>query len=647
MKKLFKYTMLFAVGALMSCTEEYEYDGVGAWDATENYNNVAFAVASEEIELEPTAETKYTFTMTRANTAAEAVVPFEITENTDGVFEVGQVKFAAGDSVATGTVSFNNAEVGKPYTLKLSVTDPNFVSQYSKGTVYSLTVNRVKWNPAGFVELEGQRYDGYAMYTDDIVTGMWGVENLSFPTLLQERDDKPGYFRLINTYGNNWGYVPAGYATFDDSRDWYILIDATDPEKVFIPTACNTGMDFQPQYGYGNIYVHSMAGRRIEQGREAEAAPYYGTYKNGKITFPTEALLVTDASTLSQGFYAANKSGKFELVIDPTLDPYKASIATDFEWEALYTGAFTSEQLNVTGSATLYKGTCVVNTDACDSVFAAEYGTAYCIESPYAEGYNLFFSVLDGKVKTISGYEVQSTGLSAMGADVFAKINQGTSSFSDTEVVLNITFQNADGSIVYGTANETLSNITYTPVGLGTYTYVALASQPTPVPDFVMSKRDDKEDVYCIEQWAGPLGGTANLIFTWNKETNKCTLPTQSTTLMSQSGEVFISDIAYYVGDAKYYEAYPCVYDPATKTFTFTVFYHIASGGVFTENPVAETFTVEFDEAASSAKVVNQINKWDIIMGTPKASNSIDWKNPFVGTKVNIKNVKAVNGPAF
>lgn len=641
MKKLFKYTLLLAFGALVSCTDEYEYDGTGAWNATENYSNVAFDKASEEIELEPTAETKYTFTMTRQNTASEAIVPFVIEENTDDVFQVGEVKFAAGDSVATGVVSFNNAEVGKPYTLKLAVTDPNFVSDYSKGIVYSLTINRVKWNPAGFVEIEGQRYDGYAMYTEDLFTTFFGVQNLTYPVMVQERDDMPGYFRIINAYGEGYGYnAPEDY---DATVDSYIFIDATDPDAVYIPQRCVQSTN----WGYGNFIIFSLAGYYLEKGDAATAAGYFGTYKNGKITFPAGALLLGMSEYNGGGLYNSNNGGMFSLVLDPTLDPYKASIATDFEWEALYTGAFTSGQLSGSGSATLYKGTCVVNTDACDSVFAAEYGTAYCIESPYAEGYNLFFSVLDGKVKTISGYEVQSTGMGAMGAEVFAKINQGTSSFSANEVVLNITFQNADGSIVYGTANETLSNITYTPVGLGTYTYVALASQPTPVPDFVMSKRDDKEDVYCIEQWAGPLGGTANLIFTWNKETNKCTLPTQSTTLMSQSGEVFISDIAYYAGDAKYYEAYPCVYDPATKTFTFTVFYHIASGGVFTENPVAETFTVEFDEAASSAKVVNQINKWDIIMSTPKASNSIDWKNPFVGTKVNFKNVKAVNGPVF
>lgn len=641
MKKLFKYTLLLAFGALVSCTDEYEYDGTGAWNATENYSNVAFDKASEEIELEPTAETKYTFTMTRQNTASEAIVPFVIEENTDDVFQVGEVKFAAGDSVATGVVSFDNAEVGKPYTLKLAVTDPNFVSDYSKGIVYSLTINRVKWNPAGFVIQNGERYDGYAAYTEDIFTTFFSVQNLTYPVMVQERDDMPGYFRVINPYGENYPYNEEG--DYDPTVDSYIIIDATNPDKVYIPKACYMSTD----WGYGQFVIWGLAGYYLNRGDAASAEPYFGTYKNGKITFPAGSLLLAMTNYNDGGLYNSNNGGLFALVLDPTLDPYKASIDTDFEWEALYSGVFTSEQLNGTGSATLYKGTCVVNTDACDSVFAAEYGTAYCIESPYAEGYNLFFSVLDGKVKTISGYEVQSTGMGAMGAEVFAKINQGTSSFSDTEVVLNITFQNADGSIVYGTANETLSNITYTPVGIGTYTFAGLVQNPTPVDGFILSKRDDKEDVYMIEQWFGPFGGTANLTFTWDKSTNTCTVPTQSTSMDLGNGEVFISDLAYYTGNPAAYSQYPCTFDPATNTFSFTVIYHIASGGYYND-PLAETFVVEFDEAASSAKVVKQsMNKWDLIMGTPKNGKNMNWKNPFVGTKVNFKNIKTVNGPVF
>ena len=163
-----------------------------------------------------------------------------------------------------------------------------------------------------------------------------------------------------------------------------------------------------------------------------------------------------------------------------------------------------------------------------------------------------------------------------------------------------------------------------------------------------MSKRDDKDDIFMIEQLFAPLGSEASLIFTWDKATNTCSVPTQSVGLDLGNGEVFISDLAYYLEDASVYANYPCTFDPSTNTFSFTVIYHIASGGYYND-PMAETFVVEFDETASSAKVVKQsMSKWDLMMSTPKNSKNMNWKNPFGNAqKVNFKSVKAVDGPVF
>lgn len=647
MKKLFKYTLLFAVGALVSCTDEYEYDGTGSWDATENYNNVSFVKASEEIELEPTAETKYEFQMTRTNTAAEAVVPFVIEENTEDVFSVGEVKFAAGDSVATGVVTFNSAEVGKPYTLKLSVSDPNFVSQYSQGIAYSLTINRVKWNPAGYFMMDGQRYDGYAAYTEDIVSGLFGVEDLTYPVMLQERDDMPGYFRMINAYGEGYPYNAEG--DYNPNVDSYIFIDATNPEAVYIPARAYQETD----WGYGKFIIFSLAGYYLERGNAETAAAYFGTYKNGVISFPVGSLLFGMTNYNDGGLYASNNDGNFKLVIDPSKNPYKASIETDFAWYAEYTGVFTSEQLKGTGSSTLYKGVCTAEKDNCDSVFAAEFGTPYYIEAPYADGCNLFFSVLDGKIKILEGYEIQATGLNAMGADVYAKINQGTSSFSETEIILNITFQNADGTIVYGTANESLSNITYSPVGIGAYTYNILPEEPATVDGFIMSKRDDKQNEYIIEQWMGPFGGEASLTFNWDQESGACIVPMQPTGLSVNYTDgptaLYVADAVQYAGAFGVtwsYEQYPCYFDAETSTFNFPLYYFVYDSATLGKG--YETFKVEFDEVASGAKMMNNEielgwNKSFKISTTPSFKTSLFG----TGTKVNLKNVKAVNGPAF
>jgi hypothetical protein len=97
--------------------------------------------------------------------------------------------------------------------------------------------------------------------------------------------------------------------------------------------------------------------------------------------------------------------------------------------------------------------------------------------------------------------------------------------------------------------------------------------------------------------------------------------------------------LAYYLEDASAYANYPCTFDPSTNTFSFTIIYHIASGGYY-NNPLAETFVVEFDESASSAKVVRSTTKWDLTMGNLKHGKLNDWSKPVWKSKSNLKSVK-------
>lgn len=579
---------------LSACSDDEENYVKGEWDAAENFQNVYFPQTSISEELDPADPTVVTIEIKRRNTQGTATVPFVI-DDPDNVFFVSDATFADGEASTTFDVSFPNAEVGKEYTLKLSVEDLAFTSYlYSTDNSFTYTVTRVKWNEAGFYYAEdGSKVEGYANYTDDIVTTFFGVENVTFPTRLQERDDMPGYFRMVNTYGENYPYNEPG--DWDETQDYYIYIDATDPNKVYIPSSCNTGMDWT----YGDFYIHSLAGYYLANGKEDTASDYYGKYENGKITFPAGALLVGMANYNSGGLYAANGNGAFNLVVNPDEDLYEASIKDDFEWELVYNGSFESEKLGTTGTAAFYKGICVNNKDNCDKTFEENYGTAYYIDSPYEKGYNLIFSVKDGKILVPAGYEVQPTGINAVGEEVFAKINSSASSFSDKVVTLNITFQNEDGTITYATSNETLSNITYTQVGTGTYTYTQFfgsEEEPEEDPGLIISQRDDMPDVYKVSNW----GYGVDFIFTWDKTTNECTVPEQFTGYVHSSyGSVYVSDLYIYTGGEYTYEDFPCYYDPSTSTFHFNVAYFV-SEGVFGYGE--ETLTVTFDANNANAK---------------------------------------------
>ena len=655
MKKFFKYTMTMALAvlALASCSNsEYEYDGPGQWNANEGYAQVQFAKTSLSVELAPTDPAQTTIQLTRKNTTGSAVVNFDIETNTDDVFTVTPATFADGEETATAVVSFPKAEVGKEYILKLVITDPNMASLYSTSNGCTLSVMRVKWNDAGFIYTDAaktQKLEGWAMYTD-VVCGSWfSGQNLTFATRLQERDDKPGYFRLVNTYdyhypyndptqepGTSWqGPGVTREDCFDYTKDYYIFIDATDPKKVFIPKACDLGSD----WGYGDFYIWSLAGYYLNKDDEESAAPYYGTYENGAITFPKDALLRAMANYKDGGFYQISPGTDFKLVIDPDKALYTAKVSDYvFNTEGLvFAGLFTSNKLKSEKEGVmLIKGATDPEVEAankgCYSRFEEKYGEPYLIVSPYEAGKHLVFCVnAAGKVVIPDEVANQPIGIQAMGEDVYAHINGGASTFGKSEIVLNITFQNEDGTIIYGETNETLANITWTQVGTGTYTYNFWWTGED--DGYAVFQRDDKPNMYKIADW----GNGSEFIFTWNKSNGKVTVPINLTGVIHEKyGTVYVSDVPTCkaaFGEEATYEEYPCTYNEATNTFSFSLFYFVSQGW-FNQTAAVETLKVDWGSTAAPAAISKRA-------ATKKENkqHSLTRKNwkIFAGKKVNRK----------
>ena len=515
MNKLFKYSLALMVAAfgLASCSDSDDNYQQGTWDAAAGYSNLYFETASEAIELDPTEATVYTAQVSRRNKADAATVKFDVITNTDDVFTVSDAVFAAGDSIADIHITFPNAETGKPYTLSITCSDPNMVSpKYSQDITYNLKVTRVKWNDVGYyIDENGAKVEGWAMYTD-IVCGSWfGGSNLTFPTRLQERDDKPGYFRLINTYDYHYPYNDPETAIgaewqgagvtredcFDYSQDYVIYIDATNPKKVYMPSQCDLGTD----WGYGVFRIWDIAGLRLSQGRPADAEGNYGTYENGAITFPVGSILRAMADYNDGGLYIAS-GGQFKLVIDPSKDLYTASLDNnDFGWEKVFSGTYMSAQLGKnTPQIALYKGVAKAEIEAenpgCYDRFAEIYGTPYVIAGPYASGYNILFCVKDGKIIVPKGFESQALGFTGVGYDIYGAINASGSSFTDDRIDLDITFQDKSGKVNMGSSVESLINITFTmDMVTGPFTYYGVIDGNTySFGDFSIVEDPDAEN---------------------------------------------------------------------------------------------------------------------------------------------------------
>ena len=152
---------------------------------------------------------------------------------------------------------------------------------------------------------------GMATYTDAYVGAAYGGENETYEVEIQESDETPGLYRLVNPYGEAFPYNEEG--DWDDSRNYYIEINATDPNGVYIPVQ-NTGLN----WGDGNFYVYSYAAYYLDNGAtldEAKAEGLCGKLENGVITFPANTLLFAFFESSADIYSANNADGAFRLVL--------------------------------------------------------------------------------------------------------------------------------------------------------------------------------------------------------------------------------------------------------------------------------------------------------------------------------------------
>lgn len=631
----------------------------GSWDAAGGFEDVSFVGnTSVSDELDPTDPTTATVTLKRKNTKGELVVAPEVTVNDDSVFTVTDFHFADGDSLATATISFPKAEIGTPYSLQLTVTDKKLVSSYSQAVLFNYSVTRVKWNLLG----KATFIDSYMGGLFQNVTACQGKCNV------YQRDDKPSYFRMEDPLGNcyfTYKGTPYSYADFigedfdsGNVSSWfnfhvlekgetYAGVGEVQGEDLVAYNDYCTGLIYSAEYG-DVWYMHpsnmndyykdesGWEGCRVVSWQEIDDAKNPGE----KVKIPAEirlgAFVYVDKA---KGGW--DKSGDELLTIYfPGYTPaHKADLKEDFEWEEVYTGVFTSEQLGTESEKTLYKGTCTNKTDDCDSTFAAQYGTAYTIQSPYAEDYNLIFTVKDGNIMVPEGYELQEIGVKAMGQEVFAKINMGKSKYTKTVITLNITFTDETGEKEFGTADEVLSNVHYSKVGTADWTYTLFFANKDGSPyvdaGLELQQRDDDPTQYCILHALND----ATIKFSIDAD-NIVRIPQQFTGYSEDGLTLYVADVASLMGE-NYRPSFPSVYDPETKTISTSLYYNLGDGrGI---DPGVETIKLNFDETATVKKAAKKHHNTSVLRSVKKRFNvAFPWTCYSVKSKAKASHLKAV-----
>ena len=148
MKKFSKYIFTIAALALAStaCVKEAEYEK-GPQDVEGCYG-VYFPTqeASGAHTYNPTMPTEVEFTAVRTNSEGDITVPVKYKESHEGIFQLGELVFADGQTESKLKVTFPNSEMGEKYSLQLSIEDPQYASRYLDGDTYlDFSVMRVEY----------------------------------------------------------------------------------------------------------------------------------------------------------------------------------------------------------------------------------------------------------------------------------------------------------------------------------------------------------------------------------------------------------------------------------------------------------------------------------------------------------------------
>lgn len=276
--KFWKYILTLAVltfGAV-SCVEEEMYEK-GEPDLDGCYG-VYFPAqeATGSHTYDPSMDRTISFTVARKDSKGEITVPVEAKSSVEGVFTVGELKFADGESETTLVVDFPNAETGVTYKLSLAVTDPEYASKYNDGNCYvDFSVLIVSWeyflNPVTGEKAKftfnqgwwGEVHTGYVKYYDvngvrtcvtetDPVTlddgtvayGFWGTGEaagegeITF-TWYTNVFDVNGYQAVglpVTDVGPNPSYDGAMIQAFDYYAYWTVLNPQAALQGVDFPT---------------------------------------------------------------------------------------------------------------------------------------------------------------------------------------------------------------------------------------------------------------------------------------------------------------------------------------------------------------------------------------------------------------------------
>jgi hypothetical protein len=538
--------VMIATTVFYSCEEEVEYTPAEKLNSAQVY----FPISNQaSIDLSSAAQS-FAISIARVNTDEAITVPLTVRKESELYTVPTAVAFAQGESTSVITIAYDPDVVGfDNYSeIKLIIGGEGYTSPYGLAE-YTFKAGI----PAPWKSL------GTGTFIEDFLTTFYALDNIPYEVEIQENLLTPGFFRLVNAFGENYPYNDPG--DWDTSKDWYLEIHAEDPTAVYINVQ-ETGMS----WSYGMFSVGSLAGYYIARGQtleEQKAAGNTGTFENGVISFPANTLLVSMAAYNEGGLYEANSNGATKIVMP-------GIVLADYSLEVAYAGKYTDTKDNVVGViADLQIGADVESVrlavvEGTDVAAAAKGIEDKSIESvtvsPADTTVNLPFAAepVAGKYTIVAvaygGGEAQT--VSSAELKYTPPTNETWTEIATGDYVYTLFFANADDS-------------PYTDAGLALY----------------QSDADPKR--YKIEHW----GYDVDFIFTYDEATGEVLVADQETGYVHSSyGAVMVDDLVDYTGGVDEGQSYY-----ADGVFHFAVIYYVSAGSF---GYGEETFTL--NRAASA-----------------------------------------------
>lgn len=530
MNKLFKYSLLLmTVGLLFTACKDT--DDISQQTPITLYGPQAYFSNEmpEVYELSKDASS-FVVTLYRQSTQGTVTVPITVTMPEGSIYNVpSSVTFLDGQSTADVVITYDPdlLNYGDYTDITLSIDDPTISTPFGLNT-YTFSAGATEWEDMGM-----------ATYREDLVTGFFDVENIIYQVPIQRSIVTPGVYRLVNPYGEYYPYNDPG--DWDASTNSYMVIDATDPEYVWV-----NGFETTMNWGYGLFSFPSMVYYYLLNSYELPAVKsshpeFFGELKNGVITMPAESFLGSlseyQGGKLFGGF---NSSGLFAVALPG------ARIA-DYDISYQFEGRFIDVAGNIYAQGYAELGADIATAKA-----------ALVTEATYQEE---LAKILEGS----GGVDVVS------GESFLLPFTE-----SGTYYVLIVGFDAAGEAVQTITSKVMLENpadaqeITWVAQYVGDYTY-GLFSDPDnddwEIDEGLTLYYDqDDESHLKIAPW---MDETHALEFTVNGD-GTLTVPEQGTGF-NYNGELFVQDLTSYTGGNEQYAAYVSKFE--NNVFTFYLVY--------------------------------------------------------------------------